>query len=79
MRELLLRGIKVVKVHNILKMEIGIKENMLMGNLMEKEIITGIMVQLIRDSLEMEREMVREYGSRQVFLLMCMKENTWMI
>ena len=75
---LLLKDIKVVKVHSFLKMEIDIKENIFSVNLMEKEIISGTMELHIRDNSEMANEMAEGYGNHQEFLQTSTKDSTWM-
>ena len=56
----------MVKVHNTSKTETDIKENIVKANSMEKETTIGITEQHMKDNSKMEKEMVKEYGSRQV-------------
>ena len=78
MKELFLRGTKVVKGCSISKMVIGIKDNINKENSTAKANIFGTMEPHIKAISKMEGEMAVGYGNLLEILMMFTKESTWM-
>ena len=78
-KELLWRDIKVVKECSILKMVIGIKDNIYKENSTAKVNIFGIMELHIKVILKMVEEMVVGYGNLLEILMIFTKDSIWMI